>query len=183
MKASLFFKGTTLIVAVSLLLFVFGCAGIQIKADNQPVLAKIAARVSGKAIGDHYPGLIDPLQKWADTLSDIELGGEGDLNSLIKKALDYVKLDAYYKQNLCDVLELFEFNVEMPAMPGWLTPERIKVIQGAMAGFKEGLEAAKPPFNLSDANILTWFEYFTTDKVSYPVIISDDGTGGWLMLF
>ena len=147
-KAGIFKLIGYTVVVVIIFSVIAGCGHIQIAPENEPIIARLGARLSGKAIGDNWPSVIpfflgkEGKISWIDKVTNIEIGQETDFNSLMQAAIQQIK-DDFYRQNITDIFTLFKFDIELPTGPGWLTPERIEIIKGAMQGFKEGLEAAK----------------------------------------
>lgn len=125
---------------IILCLTIITCGSIQLREDTKPVLVDIAASTAGYLLGKESPELINPLSKWADKLNTIKLGKEIEFNNLIEIGFMYVDEDPFLELQLNNVLKLFMIDVDLT---GSLTEETILLMNQALKGFKEGLEAAR----------------------------------------
>ena len=135
------------LLCLAFALMLGGCAGISLKESGEDVTV-VTTSTAGYLIGDKYPELIDPLCDWAGMmLLYMEYTHEPrdvDVKEWLKSGFNLLVDDPFLRLQWGNLLRLIEIDMELPATPAVLTPERIKLIRAGIEGFRIGLEAARP---------------------------------------
>jgi len=125
-----------LIVLPMLLIFLIGCAGIQLN-DTQSILGEIAARRIAYSLARSNPEIIGPGIAICDGI--LKSSGESTLrlaNGAMILLIDTVGDDPMLKADLSTLLSII--NISMPEK----LPDST-ILKAAASAFKAGLEAAK----------------------------------------
>lgn len=123
------------------------CAGIQLKEDptqTQITISKVSARTAGYLIGKNNPDEIDKWSKWASRILALESGETPiRLEVILADALDYVEFDAFLRQQIEDLITLFDLPQLQPPEFTFLTSQYLVRLRIIISAFVEGLIAAK----------------------------------------
>ena len=140
-----------LLVLLTLVIFLGGCAGISLKSQTTEVVIDIGAATIGYAVGQNNLKKIPEWNEWIDKILALKPG---------ISTVSYEKLLAKGFQIICDspfsgcenpflemqfkkLLKLLEFpEIQPPELP-FLKEEYINLVKIVMGGFRDGLVAAQ----------------------------------------
>jgi len=129
------------LLAVTLL---FGCAGLQL-TENQDFAVKKIARIAGITLALEKPGEIEKALTYVEYLEGIE-------NTKIKEAALAVAVEYIYKEYgktnktvilVAEVIDLLQIIVPEGSGDIQIPESNLKLLNAALASFKEGLLLAK----------------------------------------
>ena len=131
------------LLAMVLLVGFTGCAGFQL-TDNQEFAVKKLARIAGITLALEQPGEIDKALSYIEYMEGIEDGNLKD--AALAAAIEYV-YKTYGETNktvilVAEVVDLLKIIVPADVVPGSPSID-MKLLNIALAGFKEGLILAK----------------------------------------
>lgn len=144
-------KGFRLFAIVCLIaaFAVTGCAGIKLKPGAGTEAVGSGAALLGYKIGERSPEKIDQLCGWVDKICEWISKTDGptdfDLKEKLIEGFDYVVNDSFERLIFMELVNMLDFNIETKIeMPSVLTEQRVEQIRTILAGFKRGLNIARP---------------------------------------
>ena len=134
----------TLLVSVLALLFLTGCAGVQLKSDTAEIAAGATAATAGYLIGKNNPDRVTDWIEWADKLLDLEQGASVvSFESLLAKGFDLLVDEPFLELQFNKLIRLLEFPELQPPEVAFLKAEYLEYIKLIVGDFRDGLLAGQ----------------------------------------
>ena len=131
-------------VLLILVIFLGGCAGMQLTSEPAQKIGDIGASMAGYVAGKNN---LDQIPKWIGWIDDIlalEAGASVvSYKELLAIGFNEVSDDPFLKMQFGKIMGLLEFpKLQPPDLP-FLTSDYVKAIKIVMGGLKDGLVAAQ----------------------------------------
>ena len=129
---------------LTIMFMISGCLGLQ-TTESQDFAIKKLARIAGITLALEQPGEVDKVLSYVEYLESMEDGNLKD--AALAAAIEYV-YKTYGKTNktvilVAEVVDLLKMALPTNAVPG-LSPEvDMRLLNVALAGFKEGILLAR----------------------------------------
>ena len=114
-----------ILIAILAIVFLFGCvgcAGIDVKWDNEAtisVIQKSATSTVGYLVAKNNKEYIPDLLEWYSTFNNLEefVDIQTEYTNGIEKLSELISDDPYLQLQIKNVMSVLEINVEGPAIP------------------------------------------------------------------